>query len=581
MKFTSHATGLFLGAAISLSGVFWASAAGSQTVVNVDQFVVIKNGIVNVDDPFSDSVPPPQTEATFPGGGPATYFARGVFGTGCNPNASSPTTTCTDIGGKTTMDSDIGSPSIRNLFSSTGLQIFANDLTRNHAARFLTNRSNDPVDLGRGLKTDDDIEVLGLFDLVAPVRGTTNYGLGLDDFISGAFLGRNDALRLSVIRRTFNLDTVVSFFRFEQGAGPNGADLVTNIARSAPFTAAEFSNAQILLRLTTPANDNTVTAQYAFVNSPIDITDTAAVSALTFVTLPNTDTIFDGELWTRARIRLVQRVTDLAGVELTGGPTTSIAQDVDTGATPVDLIFNYRFETPAGVLTVSLDGTVLGTIVAPDPVTSTFETARLPVDGSLLGMTGLELKFEITGATPSTVKIDNILFPGLSNGNFATGDLSNWTVVAPGTGTASAFLIERVEAATVQITKAKVKTKRGKTDLDIKGRLTLGIESDGINPLDEDVTVSIGGFVQTIPAGSFFRKEDDDDDDDDDRSEKRNFRFEGSSGGITRIDIREDGKFRIKGKRIDFGTTNFDNPVPFSIQIGNDLAQTDVMFVQR
>lgn len=444
-------------AVIILSAAYWmpmADAVESRTVVNADQFVVVKNGVVYLNDSFSDLVPPPQTEATYPGGTPVSLSVRGVFGTGCNPNEP-PTTQCIDVGGKTTMDSDLGRPAIRNLFSSTGAQIFANDLTRSHFAILLTNRSNNLANLAQGLKVDDDIQVLGLFDLVPPVGATTNYGIGLDDrpdLLTGGFLGRNDALRLSVIRRTSTLETVVSFFRFEQGAGPGGADLVTGIARSAPFTAAEFSNAQILLRLTTPANDSTVTAEYAFVNSPIDISDAVAVGALSFITLPNTDTIFDGELWTRARIRLVQRVDDIGGVEMTsGGSPTSISQDVDTDTTPVELIFNYRFDTPTGALTVSLDGTVLGTIVAPDPVTSGFGTARILVDGALLGLTDLELKFEIDGPDPSIVKIDNILFPGLLDGNFATGDLSSWTVLANGTGSATAFNIRRVEPADIDI----------------------------------------------------------------------------------------------------------------------------------
>ncbi len=530
------------------SGSWLVKPAG--TVVNVDQFVVMKNGTVFLNDPFSDSQPPPQSEAT------TSYFTRGDFGAGCPPDL------CADVGGKTTMNSDNGLPTISNTVLSTGRTIFAGDLTRNHRATFTSNRNNS--NLVAGLKIDDDIEVLGLFDLVEPNRGSTNYGIGFSDFGPGGVIsGRNDRLRLSVLKGTSDLQTRISFFRFERGAGPGGADLVTPIARSGVLTPADLSNSQILLRLRTPANDNTVTAEFAFVNSPIDISDATAVNALSFTTFPNTATIFDGENFTLAEFRLLQRVTDFALAELTSGSPTSISQTVDTGATPFDLSFNFRFETTTGELTVTLDGTVLGAIMAPGTLTRAFQNAKFLVDGSLLNQTGLELKFEIDGPAGSTVVLDNILFPGISNGNFATGDFTDWTVMTTGTGSAGVLVIENVEEGDLEITEVEIEGD----EFEVEGSLTLGAGSDGIDLLNESVTLKVGTFSTTIPAGSFELDDD------------GTFEFEGVIGGVElEVEITP-----ISGSSFDFESegeganlTGTINPVEIILIIGDDTGTASV-----
>ncbi len=54
---------------------------------------------------------------------------------------------------------------------------------------------------------------------------------------------------------------------------------------------------------------------------------------------------------------------------------------------------------------------------------------------------------------------------------------------------------------------AKVETEIGseitENKLEAKGSFTLGQKSDGIDPLNEAVTVKIGNFEKTIPVGSF------------------------------------------------------------------------------
>ncbi|MFQ5673120.1 MAG: hypothetical protein ACE5G9_08495 [Nitrospinales bacterium] len=120
---------------------------------------------------------------------------------------------------------------------------------------------------------------------------------------------------------------------------------------------------------------------------------------------------------------------------------------------------------------------------------------------------------------------------------------------------------------TLDITKAKVKLgkKAGKDKFEVKGSLTLDADSDGIDILNEDVTVTLDGFSETIPAGSFFQKH-------------NKFKFHsGSASGIKEIEIRSDGRFKVEAKRLDLGAIDFSAPVPFSLQIGNDLGETDLL----
>ena len=53
---------------------------------------------------------------------------------------------------------------------------------------------------------------------------------------------------------------------------------------------------------------------------------------------------------------------------------------------------------------------------------------------ALLDATGLDLQFLLDGSTGSTVVLDNILFPGLINGDFQSGNLTQWNVSTTGTG---------------------------------------------------------------------------------------------------------------------------------------------------
>jgi hypothetical protein len=96
---------------------------------------------------------------------------------------------------------------------------------------------------------------------------------------------------------------------------------------------------------------------------------------------------------------------------------------------------------------------------------------------------------------------------------------------------------------------------------------TLGSNNNGIAPLTEAVTVQVGTFSTTIPAGSF-------------KSHKGRFTFEGVIHGVTleavlrSLTLGNDYEFKVEGKGADL--TGTANPVTVGLTIGDDSGSTTV-----
>jgi hypothetical protein len=97
------------------------------------------------------------------------------------------------------------------------------------------------------------------------------------------------------------------------------------------------------------------------------------------------------------------------------------------------------------------------------------------------------------------------------------------------------------------------------------GSFDLADTSDGMNVLNEAVTVAFGGLRQTLPAGSFLRM-------------GRTFHLHGASGGVRLMHIYEHGQFLVWASGLDLSQIVLPNPVSFSLQIGNDLGVMDIPF---
>jgi ABC-type nitrate/sulfonate/bicarbonate transport system substrate-binding protein len=104
-------------------------------------------------------------------------------------------------------------------------------------------------------------------------------------------------------------------------------------------------------------------------------------------------------------------------------------------------------------------------------------------------------------------------------------------------------------------------------ELELAASFALGAASNGIAPATEAVTLGVGAFVTTIPAGSFRL------------DRKGRFKFEGIVDGVELkvvIQPRRGGRVALKAEaeRVDLmGTVN---PVTVRIKIGDDSATTSV-----
>jgi len=111
--------------------------------------------------------------------------------------------------------------------------------------------------------------------------------------------------------------------------------------------------------------------------------------------------------------------------------------------------------------------------------------------------------------------------------------------------------------AELSIEKAKIKMDRGTSEdrFEVEGNFDLGILSNGIDVSNEDVTVTFNGFSENIPAGS-----------------------NGTYTGITHFNINKRGKFKVKAKDVDLSELDLNNPVHFSLQIGDDFGEAEIPF---
>jgi hypothetical protein len=102
---------------------------------------------------------------------------------------------------------------------------------------------------------------------------------------------------------------------------------------------------------------------------------------------------------------------------------------------------------------------------------------------------------------------------------------------------------------------------------DVTGRFTLGAASRGIKPPTEPVTLQVGTFSTTIPAGSFKRKK------------NGSFQFEGTINGVNlnvKIEPLGDNSFRIRAQGQGVDLAGLANPVTVALTIGNDGGTTTV-----
>lgn len=251
-------------------------AAHAYTVL-LDQFVVTKNSNdgsggnpVYLNETFSDGIPLPTTEATFPSGNPITTSTFGGW---------------QESGGRAIADSSLTTPRT-SIFSGNSINLTS----------FRFNTNGDPLPDARGLKKDDTIEVRGLFDLSSTLGVSGGYSIELRD---SGFGGANDDRARLGMRSDESGNLSIRFRDMDASTG-NVIVLDDDMLMA--------GHSQILFVLRHEANTGDVSASYAYVDTLLDISDTdsAAYQGLTFIQMTGTASIFNGEDWTRAGVTVTE-----------------------------------------------------------------------------------------------------------------------------------------------------------------------------------------------------------------------------------------------------------------------------------
>ncbi len=117
--------------------------------------------------------------------------------------------------------------------------------------------------------------------------------------------------------------------------------------------------------------------------------------------------------------------------------------------------------------------------------------------------------------------------------------------------------------------RVEIEDERHEREFEVKATFTLHAESDGINPLTEDVSFQVGSFSTTIRAGSFKEEKKGRSK----RHRKERFKFEGVIDGVELEAVIQPlgrGRYEFKVELEGAALPRMGNPVPVSLAIGND-----------
>jgi hypothetical protein len=127
-----------------------------------------------------------------------------------------------------------------------------------------------------------------------------------------------------------------------------------------------------------------------------------------------------------------------------------------------------------------------------------------------------------------------------------------------------------VDKGTVRLDRRR-KHRPDRDRYDVEGTIPLSV-LDCFDPETDGVMVAFAGLEQGFPPGSFVRHDD-----------KWRFKAPRRAKGTQRIDLRDNGRFKIQARRVDFKTTTADFPrlVDFSISIGPTSGDTQIQLDRR
>ena len=220
-----------------------------------------------------------------------------------------------------------------------------------------------------------------------------------------------------------------------------------------------------------------------------------------------------------------------------------------------------------------------GTFSATGSMTATrvFHTATLLYDGRVV----------VTGGVVGGVVIASADLYDPSTGTFsATGSMSATRIVHTATlledgqvlvagGEPGGAYVPTLSSAELYVPPlTPFASFTGKLDVtvstgsfDLNSSFTLGAGSNGINPVTEDVTLQIGPYSVTIPAGSFTK------------NNKGSYVFAGTVGGVAvefRINPVGGNSYTLQAEGSGANLTGISNPVTVTLTIGDDAGSTQI-----
>ncbi len=223
--------------------------------------------------------------------------------------------------------------------------------------------------------------------------------------------------------------------------------------------------------------------------------------------------------------------------------------------------------------------TAEGSILFMDPIVEGEEVDNIPPVVTppadiIVQATGTLTAVDIGTATA----IDNVgVVSGPSPSTTGPFPLGTTTIVwtasdaAGNIGTATQNVTVTATGFDLKVFWARAKLRPGPSDdkFKVRGNLILDAASDGIDPVNESVTFTLGTFSETISSGSFVRK-----------NNRWVYKAPQTKpfSGIKQMVLRDNGKYKIKVKGIDLSGIDFSNPVLFSIQVANDRGEFMIPF---
>jgi hypothetical protein len=384
---------------------------------------------------------------------------------------------------------------------------------------------SDPGALNTFMQNHQDFNGTRSVDWDAAVRDASNYTLKFDDlggFRSSIFdpVGARQLLDEALCRQPAHPVIVgVKLNSLGMGGSPGHFVLVTGRDEDGNYTILD------------PATGTTGSLGTAYANE---------FSTRGIVRDPPGD-ISALDIGTGSNVSLL--VTDAVGNRTGSDPATgNPLQEIPGSAYFVDRLDND--------VTGAVDSNPSHMILIPTPKQGTF---AIVAQGLNTGPYSVVIRGFSQDGSPQP--------PILINGNAVPGSATTYTInyaSAPGANSAVNF--------SAFAAKAEIETG-SHPGFQVRGSFTLGAGSSGITPNTQPVTLILGSFATTIPAGSF------------ERHASGDYAFEGTINGvrlefvIARVGV---SSFTFKAEAHGVNLAATANPIPLELLIGSDGGTTQV-----